>query len=126
MINDTQSCVKRLQVKVSVLMVMNVPTTTTSRDPKQRYTDTLEERVKYLEETVASLTLLLFNLQGQVLDMDEKSNEQSEHVEVVNTPEKCKTFPSEENETTNKSKVTPEKESVRKPKDSSETLNLLG
>ena len=56
--------------------------------------------------------------------MDEKSNEQS--VEVVNTSEKCKTFPSEESETTNKTKVTPEKESVRKPKDSSETLNLLG
>ena len=49
-----------------------------------------------MEETVASLTLLLLNFKDQVLDMDEKSNEQFEHVEVVKTPAKCKTFPSED------------------------------
>ena len=82
--------------------------------------------MKYVEETVALLTLLLLNLQGQVLDMDDKSNAQSEHIEVVKIHEKCKTCPSEENESTHKITVTPEKKSVRKPKDSSDQLVFWG
>ena len=37
-----------------------------------------------MEETVAYLMLIIFNLQGQVLDMAEKSNDQSEDIKVVN------------------------------------------
>ena len=88
-----------------------------SRETNERRNDVLEERVKYLEDTVASLKLIIFNLQGQVLDIAENSSDQKEDIETSEKHRniKSKTFDSEEKGSLNKTTVTPENKIVTKP-----------